>query len=275
MSNWIESKFRVDYRNFDTLPKQVTDNLYEINRRIKGVEKIKRIKEQIEDLEYALEAETHLTACELLKNNVFPRFNGYSDFIGSGGPFSVDSNKANTFFELALVVQSTSYEDAEEAHKKFQYALNNFIWLFFDGCGTFDTNKQFTIDYDDYNYVYGSYNDAFPSQITYAFNTTNFKSGNSYLVEFSFYDIAKALDYQHLKSVNPEFSSNVSLVAPFESIRTCGFGQITCTVGKIENTDESGAHKVKDKLYISSFDPFEIAAFIQEKVAKEDFESES
>ena len=273
MSDLIKSKFQLDYQDFETLSTEQIKNLDFINARIHQVEHIEKLKEEIAGLEISLAAETKMVADDVLKVNIFPRFGGYSDFIGQEfvSQEVIDSNP--TFGNLATAVEMSSddFKDENKIHTMFEYALENFIFVFFEGCGAWQNDnifgKQVAIDYDYRSYVHGS--DAYPSEYSYYFNVTNSKNGKSYCVEFTFFDLKRAIDVQYAKSFHSDIfpTMGVSSLKPFESIRVSEYGKIFCAISRLGKSKHDGiSEQQKKKIYIKSFDPLEIAAFVRHVV---------
>lgn len=270
MSDFIESKFRIDYRDFETLPTQLIKGLDFVNSRIRQVEHIKKLKQEIDDLELSLAAESKMIADDILRQNIFPRFGGYSDFISQEyvSQEVIDSNP--TFGNLATAVEMTAndFKDENKIYTIFEFELENFIWLFFEGCGAWmvDDMKHVVIDYDHRAYTHGS--DAYPSEFSYYFNATNSKNGKSYQVVFTFYDLKRAIDTQYTKNnFSDIFLTGAGYIKPYESIRTAGYGQMCCTILQIEKSKHDGdPGEPKKKIYLKSFDPLELAAFVKNVV---------
>lgn len=270
MSDYIESKFCIDYRNFETLPTQLVNLPEFINSRIRQMEHIKKLKQEINDLELSLAAETKMIADDILRQNIFPRFGGYSDFLGHEfvSQEVIDSNP--TFGNLATAVEMTAndFKDENKIYTAFEFQLENFIWLFFEGCGAWmvDDMKHVVIDYDRRTYRHGS--DAYPFEFSYNFNATNSKNGKSYQVVFTFYDLKRAIDTQYAKSnFSDIFPTGAGYIKPYESIRTVGYGQMCCEISRIEKSKRNGdPSEPKKKIYLKSFDPLELAAFVKHVV---------
>lgn len=114
MSNLIKSKFQLNYQDFETLSTEQIKNLDFINARIRQVEHIEKLKEEIAELELSLAAETKMVADDILRVNIFPRFGGYSDFIGQEfvSQEVIDSNP--TFGNLAIAVEMTANDFKDE-----------------------------------------------------------------------------------------------------------------------------------------------------------------
>lgn len=269
MTDFIESKFRIDYRDFETLPTQFIKNLDFINSRIRQVEHIKKLKQEIDDLELSLTAETKMIADDILRQNIFPRFGGYSDFLGQEFVSQEVIDNSPTFGNLATAVEMTAgnFRDENKIHTIFEFQLENFIWLFFEGCGAWmvDDMKHVVIDYDHRAYTHGS--DAYPSEYSYFFNATNAKNGKSYQVVFTFYDLKRAIDTQYAKSNFSDIFPTNGYIKPFESIRTAGYGQMCCAISRIGKSKRDGKPAEPDKkIYLKSFDPLELAAFVKHVV---------
>ena len=269
MTDFIESKFRIDYRDFETLPTQFIKNLDFINSRIRQMEHIKKLKQEIDDLELSLAAETKMIADDILRQNIFPRFGGYSDFLGHEfvSQEVIDNNP--TFGNLATAVEMTAgnFRDENKIHRIFEFQLESFIWLFFEGCGAWmvDDMKHVVIDYDHHAYRHGS--DACPSEFSYYFNATNSKNGKSYQVVFTFYDLKRAIDTQYAKNNFSDIFPTNEYIKPFQSIRTAGYGQMCCAISRIEKSKRDGnPSEPKKKIYLKSFDPLELAAFVKHVV---------
>ena len=230
MSNYIESKFRVDYRDFDMVPTQHVQNLNLVNSRIHQIEHIHKLEKEIAELELSLAAETKMVADDVLRQNVFPRFNGYSDFLGHEFVSQETIDNHPSFGNLATAVESScgDFRDENKLHTMFEFMLENFIWIFFEGCGAWmvDNIKHVVVDYDHRSYTHGS--DAYPSDDILSVGQRNLK--------------------------------------PFESIRTVGCGQILCTISQINKSKYEGDPVESDKIYLRSFDPLEISAFIKHVV---------
>ena len=268
MSDYIESKFRIDYRDFATLPNNHAENLYLINSRIQQMEHINKLKDEIHGLELSLAAETKLIADDILRQNIFLRFNGYEDFIGQEYVSQETLDKNPTFANYATAVEMTAndFKDPNKIHDVFEFLLENFIYIFFEGCGAWasDDIKHVVIDYDHRHYVSGS--NSYPSEFNYIFNATNSKNGKTYRVTFAFYDLKRAIDSQYTQKNFPEIYDRPTL--PFESIRTAGFGQILCTICTLEKSRRDGDPADSEKkIYIKSFDPLEISAFVKNVIA--------
>ena len=269
MSNYIESKFRVDYQDFDMVPTQHIQNLNLVNSRIHQIEHIHKLEKEIAELELSLAAETKMVADDVLRQNVFPRFNGYSDFLGHEFVSQETIDNYPSFGNLATAVESScgDFRDENKLHTMFEFMLENFIWIFFEGCGAWmvDNIKHVVVDYDHRSYMHGS--DAYPSDFTYYFNATNTKNGKTYRVAFTFYDLKNAIDLQYMKN---NYSDILSVgqrnLKPFESIRTVGCGQILCTISQVDKSKYEGDPVESDKVYLRSFDPLEISAFIKHVV---------
>lgn len=272
MPDFIESKFRIDYRNFETLPTQLIKGLDFINSRIRQVEHIKKLKQEIEGLELSIAAETKMIADDILRENVFPRFNEYSDFIAPEFVTQEMLDKHPTFGNFAAAItngNSKEFKNENKIRSTFEYFLENFIWLFFQGAGAFDKSelKHVVVDYSHCTYIHEGPNNAYPPENSYDFNATNSKNGKSYSVTFTFYDLKKAIDYNYT-SRNFSYPYIVNF-KPYESIRLSGFGQILCTISRIEKSHHDGeVPDPKKKIFIKSFDPIEIAAFIKHVVAE-------
>ena len=153
-------------------------------------------------MELSLTAETKMIADDILRQNIFPRFGGYSDFLGQEFVSQEVIDNSPTFGNLASAVEMAegNFRDENKIHTIFEFQLENFIWLFFEWCGAWmvDDMKHVVIDYDHRAYTHGS--DAYPSEYSYFFNTTNSKNGKSYQVVFTFYDLKRAIDTQYAKS---------------------------------------------------------------------------
>ena len=267
MSDFIESRFRLYYRDFETLPTQLVKNLEFINSRIRQMEHIKKLKQEIDDLELSLTAETKMIADDILRQNIFPRFGGYSDFLGQEFVSQEVIDNSPTFGNLATAVEMTAgnFRDENKIHTMFEFQLENFIWIFFEGCGAWmaDDMKHAVIDYDRRAYTHGS--DAYPSEYSYLFNATNAKNGKSYQIVFTFYDLKRAIDTQYAKSnFSDIFPTGAGYIKPYESIRTVGYGQMCCTISRIKKSKRDGEPaEPSKKIYLKSFDPLELAAFVK------------
>ena len=271
MSEYIESKFRLDYRNFETLPAQHAENLEILNSRIKQVEHIKKIQQEINDLELSLAAETKMVADDVLRQNVFPRFRDYSDFISQQHVYQETIENNPSFGNLAMAVQSPNFDgafkDSNKLFQTFEYFLESFIWIFFEGYGAWTVDDmKLVVDYDHCTFYFGS--DAYPSSTSYHFNATNSKNGKSYRVEFGFYDLKGAINAQYAQYMKRRFEDSYSnSLRRFESIRSAGYGQILCTIYRIGKSRHDGSIPEPDKkVCIQTFDPFEISAFIKHVV---------
>ena len=273
MSDFIESKFRIDYRNFETMPTQLIKGLDFINSRIRQAEHIKKLKQEIDELELSLAAETKMIADDILRQNIFPRFGGYSDFISQEYVSQEVIENSPTFGNLATAVGmiNNDFKDENKIHTMFACQLENFIWIFFEGCGAwpFDEMKHVVVDYDHRAYMHGS--DAYPSEFSYFFNATNSKNGKSYQVVFTFYDLKRAIDIQYDKvNFSDIFPTGAGHIKPYESIRTVGYGQMCCTISRIEKSKHGGAvPDPEKKIYLKSFDPLELAAFVKYTVVED------
>lgn len=270
MSDFIESKFRIDYRDFETLPTQLVKNLEFVNSRIRQMEHIKKLKQEIDDLELSLSAESKMIADDILRQNIFPRFGGYSDFLGQEFVSQEVIDNSPTFGNLASAIEMTAgnFRDENKIHTMFEFQLENFIWIFFEGCGTWmaDDMKHVVIDYDHRTYRHGS--DAYPSEYSYYFNTTNSKNGKSYQIVFTFCDLKRAIDTQYAKSnFSDIFPTGAGYIKPYESIRTAGYGQMCCEISRINKSKRDGVPaEPSKKIYFKSFDPLELAAFVKHVV---------
>lgn len=272
MSDYVESKFKLDYRKFDKLPTQHIENLDLINQRIRQAEHIQKLQKEISDMELSLAAETKLLSDDILRQNVFPRFNSYSDFVSNEYLNKETVEKNPTFGNLAVAIENKSFDEKfyEKIYTMFEFLLENFIWVFFEGCGAWmvDEMKDIVVDYDHYNYVHGSYNDSYPPTSSYYFNVSNSKNGKTYIVSFSFYDLSKAIDYQYMCRGFSEYS--IRPTKPYESLRIAGLGRILCTIVEMGKSKSDGnPTEVGDKLFLKSFDPLEIAAFVRHVVLEE------
>lgn len=269
MSMFVESKFKIDYKSFETLPNQMVENIKFIKSRICQEEHLIKLQKQIDELQLSLAAETKMIADDVLRQNVFPRFNGYSDFIGHEFVTQETIDNCPTFGNLATAIGMTTgnFKDESKIHEIFDFMLENFIWLFFEGCGTWKVNdmKHVVIDYSHRIYVSGS--NAYPSEFSYFFNATNANNGKTYCVSFTFYDLKQAIDRHYMNGYSDDFSPDGRCEETFKSLRMVDCGKILCTIFQIGKSKNAGdIPEPKTKVYIKSFDPLEISAFIKHVV---------
>jgi hypothetical protein len=266
MNDYIETDFKFDYSKLESLPDQFARNLSTLNKWKKDIESLKKIQEQIRDLEYSLESGTHYLATKVIEQNVFPRFNGYNDFV-QGETYPSDKKGYMSFFTAASAMEHMNPDETADnldIVSCFRHYLETFIWLFFKGGDVIKTNH--VVDYIGMGTVPGSYSSKFPPSVEYLFFVTNADTGKAYKVNFLFYDIERGL---HLEEMNDDMF-NADEYGMYSNIRKVRYGEITVTVAEITNGGKSSMvdERTGDKHFIKSFDPIEIAAFIDKTVTE-------
>lgn len=269
MNDYIETDFKFDYSKLETLPEQFVRNLNILNQRRKDIESLEKIQERIQDLEYSLEAGTHYLATKVIEQNIFPRFNGYNDFV-QGEAYPSDKKGYMSFFTAASAME---HMDSDEVADKldivscFKHYLETFIWLFFKGGDVIKTSH--IVDYIGMGTIPGSYSSKFPPSVEYLFVVTNADNGKAYKVAFTFYDIEKGLHFEEMRNLSDDMF-NVDGHNMYSNIRKIRYGEIHVSVAEITDGGKSCMvdERTGDKHFINSFDPIEIAAFIDKTVTE-------
>lgn len=248
---------------------------YYLNRPIDLSKKMKRyedriaeIDKQIETLNMERESEILMARTEMTRaEGIYPRVNGYEMFV-RGREHQVYDEKY--YFYLAdkldkLLNSEASREDIGEA----KIYLENFILLFFCGGGTIDVG--YAIDFIKAGSYQSSFDDPYPPSSNYTFMTSfpNVKTNaiENKEVTFCFYDpwLLNSWDRKHtiLKQWQNANLGKI-LVSITDLVKNTSSG--THDNGIPQQFTEWTGYKRNEPIAFRSFNPFEIAAWLQLKI---------
>lgn len=267
-SDWHITDFKADYSKFklDSLLRDtILQNGANAKRLCALVSRVEELQTQIEKLKFDVEADTAYIAANFLKEMIFPRFNGYSEFLRSDY-YRYTDDCGYVRFSVLMKKFVNGELKSEEDIKYAESRLSDFVWLFFLGAGMYE--EDYIVDLDKIESTVGDY--VYSATEDYMFSVLVPNTKKSYQVKFRFFDLEQSMNNARLYTTVSQHRSDEG---EYCSIRNCDFGKIEVTLqkklhgfndyelpdGKQSYTDDGlSLHR----LCIKSFDPIEIAAWL-------------